>query len=67
MLSLPERIEVLEKDLLANPPRISAYHESSPAGFPALQRASPAPVSGSAISGRVLAFPPGWSIAALQH
>jgi hypothetical protein len=27
MLSLPERIEVLEKDLLTNPPRISAYHD----------------------------------------
>ena len=27
MSSLQERIEVLEKDLLANPPRISAYHD----------------------------------------
>lgn len=27
MSSLPERIEILEKDLLANPPRISAYHD----------------------------------------
>jgi hypothetical protein len=27
MLSLPERIDILEKDLLANPPRISAYHD----------------------------------------
>lgn len=27
MSSLPERIEILEKDLLANPLRISAYHD----------------------------------------
>ena len=27
MLSLQDRIEVLEKDLLAEPPRISAYHD----------------------------------------
>lgn len=27
MSSLQERLEILEKDLLANPPRISAYHD----------------------------------------